>query len=66
MIKIGIDNFNHQKPVDNCVDFELGNHEGWNRHPCHTGFAIGEFLDSIHIHALDTQPLIRLSSLRIF
>ena len=55
MIKIGIDNFNHQKPVDNCVDFELENHEGWNRNPCHTGFAIGEFLDSDLYEYVDTK-----------
>ena len=55
MIKIGIDNFNHQKPVDNCVDFELENHEGWNRNPCHTGFAIGELLDSDLYEYVDTK-----------
>ena len=55
MIKIGIDNFNNQKPVDNCVDFELENHDGWNRNPCHTGFAIGEFLDSDLYEYVDTK-----------
>ena len=43
MIKIGIDNFNHQKPVDNCVDFKFE-----NTYPCDTGFIIGHLLDRDH------------------
>tara|TARA_B100000287_G_scaffold433998_1_gene497197 strand:+ start:2798 stop:3994 length:1197 start_codon:yes stop_codon:yes gene_type:complete len=55
MIKIGIDNFDNKRPVDNCKNFELEKHDGWNRNPCHTGFAIGEFLDSELYEYVDTK-----------
>ena len=44
MIKIGIDKFHGKDaPQDNCVDFRLDKHDGWNEFPCDTGFVIQWF-----------------------
>jgi hypothetical protein len=49
-MKIGIDKFNGDKPIDNCIDFEFK-----GKFPCNTGFAIGEFLDSELYEYVDTE-----------
>ncbi len=57
MIKIGIDNF-HDKdaPIDNCSDFSLDNHDGWNEYPCDTGFVIQWFVsDKEHYRYVNTN-----------
>ena len=55
-IKIGIDNFLHGNPIDNCSDFRLDNHDGWNEYPCHTGFVIQWFLNNTDLYEyVDTR-----------
>ena len=50
MIKIGIDNFLHKNPTDNCSDFRLDNHDGWNEFPCETGFVIQWFFNNTDLY----------------
>jgi len=50
IIKIGIDNFKHQRPIDNCVDFRFKKHDGWNEYPCETGFVIQWFFNNSNLY----------------
>ncbi len=50
MIKIGIDNFLHKNTTDNCSDFRLDNHDGWNEFPCETGFVIQWFFNNTDLY----------------
>ena len=50
MIKIGLDNFLHKNPTDNCSDFRLDNHDGWNEFPCETGFVIQWFFNNTDLY----------------
>ena len=50
MIKIGIDNFLYKNPTDNCSDFRLDNHDGWNEFPCETGFVIQWFFNNTDLY----------------
>ena len=50
MIKIGIDKFHNENPIDNCVDFRLDNHDGWNEFPCETGFVIQWFFNNTDLY----------------
>ena len=50
MIKIGIDNFLHKNQTDNCSDFRLDNHDGWNEFPCETGFVIQWFFNNTDLY----------------
>ena len=56
IIKIGIDNFKHQRPIDNCVDFRFEEHDGWNEYPCETGFVIQWFFNNSTLYEyVDTK-----------
>jgi len=56
VIKIGIDNFKHQRPIDNCVDFRFEEHDGWNEFPCHTAFVIQWFFNNSDLYEyVDTK-----------
>ena len=55
-IKIGIDSFEHQNPKDNCSDFRLDTHDGWNEYPCQTGFVIQWFFNNSDLYEyVDTK-----------
>lgn len=55
MIKIGIDNL-QENPTDNCSDFRLDKHDGWNEYPCKTGFVIQWFFNNSDLYEyVDTK-----------
>tara|TARA_R110000796_G_scaffold130626_1_gene246284 strand:- start:75 stop:1286 length:1212 start_codon:yes stop_codon:yes gene_type:complete len=55
-IKIGIDSFENEKPTDNCVDFRIDKHDGWNEFPCQTGFVIQWFFNNLNLYEyVDTK-----------
>ena len=49
-IKIGIDKFKNENPIDNCVDFRLEKHDNWNEYPCETGFVIQWFFNNTDLY----------------
>ena len=56
MIKIGIDKFHNENPIDNCVDFRLEKHDNWNEYPCQTGFVIQWFFNNSDLYEyVDTK-----------
>jgi hypothetical protein len=56
MIKIGIDKFKNENPIDNCVDFRLEKHDNWNEYPCETGFVIQWFFNNSDLYEyVDTK-----------
>ena len=56
MIKIGIDKFKNENPIDNCGDFRLEKHDNWNEYPCQTGFVIQWFFNNSDLYEyVDTK-----------
>ncbi len=56
IIKIGIDKFKNENPIDNCVDFRLEKYDNWNEYPCETGFVIQWFFNNSDLYEyVDTK-----------